>query len=315
LTLIRRALVDSSEVGRSAVLTSHSPDKKKDAAQEQVTQRKLKKLMGLSADEEFRVTTAIDAPKPTWKELEHLKSELLKSCTKKKDVVRIAATVGFVDSTRSKPDLKWVTLYTGEANEVDMEHLINLLTEKSRPLTLYTLRVQKIEVVNKQEKFKTSGFVVHMTGAEAPRVIDTAKRQIKVAWPTLNTSRVGDCDIKLSLEICKGREWRSGKCRQSANTLSLLSSSGKRAFRSVYSVDVGESIRQGLGKNNQGSQNQQSITVTDLNPAYWYHMRFKVSYRVLPSIHSTEEVRPASRFISRQFFDILTYRLPPLPTN
>ena len=108
--------------------------------------------------------------------------------------------------------------------------------------------------------------------------MDTTKRHIKVAWPTLNTSKVGFCSVQLHLEVCAGRDWRSGKCRQSANTLSLLSSSGKRAFKSVYSMDVAEAIRKGYGRRG----GQQSITVTDLNPARWYHLRFKVIYKSSP---------------------------------
>ena len=289
--LVKRCLVDSADAIRETMMASPSAEAKKKRAesqQEQVTQRKLKKLMGLSADEEFRVTTAIDAPKPNWKELKGLKEALMKPCSKKKgSAIRISATVGFVDSSRVTQDLKWVALYTGEAENMQVEDVVEKLLEKSRPLTLYTLRVQQIEMDSKKEElFRPVAFVLYATGASAPNVISTSKRTLKVAWPKLNTSKVGDCDIKLSLEICKGREWRSGKCRQSANTLSLLSSSGKRAFRTVYSIDVADAIRQGLGRGQKKSQN---ITVTDLDPACWYHVRFKISYRVLPPVHSAEE--------------------------
>lgn len=272
--LIKRCLVDSADAVRESMMVSPSAEAKKkreNDQQDQVTQRKLKNLMGLSADEEFRVTTAIDAPKPNWKELQGLKEEvrgekqgatreknvlkltppthpqLLKSCSKKKDTaVRISAAVGFVDSARVTSSLKWVILYTGEVSNLGIEDVVDKLLEKSRPLTLYTIRVQQIELnARKEEVFRSVAFVAYMTGASAPRVLETSKRNIKVAWPTLNTSKVGDCDIKLSLEVCKGREWRSGKCRQSANTLSLLSSSGKRAFRTVYSIDIADAVRQG----------------------------------------------------------------------
>ncbi|GMI07207.1 hypothetical protein TrLO_g11052 [Triparma laevis f. longispina] len=289
--LIKRCLVDSADAVRESMMVSPSAEAKKkreNDQQDQVTQRKLKNLMGLSADEEFRVTTAIDAPKPNWKELQGLKEELLKSCSKKKDTaMRISATVGFIDSARVTSSLKWVILYTGEVSNLGIEDVVDKLLEKSRSLTLYTIRVQQIELnARKEEVFRSVAFVAYMTGASAPRVLETSKRNIKVAWPTLNTSKVGDCDIKLSLEVCKGREWRSGKCRQSANTLSLLSSSGKRAFRTVYSIDVADAVRQGLGRGRGKSQN---ITITDLDPACWYHLRFKISYKVLPTIHSAEE--------------------------
>ena len=234
------------------------------------------------------MTTAIEPPKPTWKELQSLRLELIKSCKKKSGVLRVSAVVGFCDSLNAGDFTnKWVTLWTGEADQMDVEFVVERLTEKSRPLTLHTIRVQLISVdrMAGAESLKTSAYILHMTGAEPPKIMDTTKRHIKVAWPTINTAKIGTCDVKLHLEICDGRDWRSGKCRQSANTLSLLSSSGKRAFKSVYSMDVAEAISKGYGR--RGSQ--QSIVITDLNPARWYHIRFRVSYRCLPSLQSSED--------------------------
>ena len=164
-------MLDPSDAVRSTIAVTAAAEANKrenqESVLEQAKERKLKKLMGLSPDEEFRVTTAIGSPKPNWKELEGLKSQLLDSCRKKTDVVRISAVAGHCDSLSAKEfSSKWVTLWTGEASELDVSFVVEKLTSKARPLTLYTMRVQSIVADKRGESFKTAAYVLYMTGEE-----------------------------------------------------------------------------------------------------------------------------------------------------
>ena len=311
-SFVTKAQVDAADAVRSCAVASPVASMRRrqfaDNSPEKLKESRLKRLAGLSPEEDDKVTTATEPPAPSWSEIEHMKKSLVGDL-KASDVVRISATVGFCNSLaeqRQKLEgkkIKWVNFYTGHVKECDFKDILEGFSRKSKPLTLFTFRAQQITLIGRSvEKFKVVSYNCFMTGATAPTILEAGKRSVKVAWPKFDTKRLGDCSVKLSLEVCPGREWRTGKCRGLANTLSLLTSSGKKSFRTVYEATFEESGMISAGEQvnaaeaarksyDGGSGNKPSgkIMVTDLEPARWYHLRFRISYKVLPALRSHEE--------------------------
>ena len=235
--------------------------------------------------------TATRPPKPSWKELRSLQSQLL-SRLKRKSAVRISAATGVRDAVEIHGGGDWVTLYSGLAEELNISDAVDVLLGGSKPLAVYTIRTQNVTTATdgegtlKEEIFQDRHFVVFVTSPEAPVIVRgyARPRELQVEWPKLETATLGDCRVKLSLEVCTGRKWVSGKVRQSANTMSLLTSAGKKSFRTVYTETVwgsrsslsrsGSSGRGKLGLAKWGKK----VKVTDLDPACWYHLRYRVDY-------------------------------------
>ena len=291
-TFVHEALVDAAEAIRHTILVS--PIAQARAAEmtniaERIKEKRLNELMGGGTDVNIAANLTVSKPPcPPWKDLLHLKSQLLAKL-KKKSTIRVCATVGFVDAVHEAKNkgLGWLTLFTGQADCMDIDDVMDVLLAKSKPLTVYTLRTQNIENRNNRDIFSTKHYVVFVTSPEAPVILDAGVRELQVEWPKLDTKKLGDTEIKLSLEVCTGRRWVSGKVRQSANTLSLLTSAGKKSFRTVFVENINSHMKATTGRTREMGR-AKKIKVTDLNPAYWYHVRFRVDYKLVEPVVDEE---------------------------
>jgi hypothetical protein len=289
ISFVQAAMLDQGEQDRHTVLLSPiavSRAKEVTEIAEQLKEKRLHELTSGVGDEEIVANVTVSKPpRPPWKDLLVLKAQLLAKL-KKKSAVRISATLGFVDAVheaKNRGKLTWVPLYTGQADELNIDDAVDVLLAKARPLTAYTLRTQNIDSINGKEILKNRHFVVFVTAAEAPVIVDSGVRELQVEWPKIDTKKLGDIELNLSLEVCTGRKWASGKVRQSANTLSLLTSAGKKSFRTVYTEQITRFTK--LTASRRGAK---KVKVTDLHPACWYHVRFRVDYKLVEPVVDEE---------------------------
>jgi len=233
-----------------------------------------------------------------------LKKKILQRITKGSTGVRISVKPGVWDkeSDSTGSEGAWKGVYTGEAKGMEVADVVDGLDdwyrgendrsgymrrEKNKGrIMCFTIRCETITIKGRNEHIFASSYTPFVPPPPSPLVEDSGIDCVSVLIPKIDSASLKDSDgrvrvlLELRVEIQKGRDWKDGKCRNLANTVSLLTGGGKRGFRAVKTLTY---------PGGKGEGNRIKCKVTDLQSACWYHCRYRVRYKSIDYDMTDEE--------------------------